>query len=335
MPKLSINLVTWNGANYLPLLFRSLRAQTYTDFEIVAIDNDSHDATAEILTKELATLGRPYRLHVNLENKGFVGGHNQALQASKSDYVLLLNQDIYLQPDCIEKLVALLEAESTAAAVAPRLMKWEWPDGFTDKVDSLGLKVFRNRRVVEIGAGERWVGGDLSVREVFGVSGALPVFRRVALQTVAFSDGTVFDESYHSYKEDVDLAWRLYSAGFRSFVVPEAVAYHDRSAAGGADLSDRAGIKNKQSQSFFIQYYSYKNHLATLYKNEYGQNFLLDFPWILWYELKKLVYFLVFNRRVLGAWKELWMVRKRMQKVRIKNKELRKIKWAQIRRWWG
>ncbi len=362
MSKVSINLVTWNGEKYLPYLFQSLRAQTYTDWELLVIDNVSTDSTVAVLKKELVNLSVPCRLIVNAVNSGFAGGHNQAWRQSSGELVLLLNQDIYLEPDSLKLLVATMDSQPRAAAVTPRLMKWNFPEEFTDTIDSLGLKVFRSRRVVERGAGEEWngtprdptlalplkreeyiasplfkegSGGGLnSITEVFGVSGALPMFRRVSLQQVLFANGDLFDETYHSYKEDVDLAWRLRLVGFSSYLVPGAIAYHDRTASGLRDTGDRTAAANKHQQSFFVQYYSYKNHLATLYKNEHWQNFILDWPWILWYEVKKLAYFLLFNTSVLRGLGELWKGRERLMELRITNYELRKVSWREIRKWW-
>ena len=52
--KLSVHLVTWNGAKYIPYLFASLRAQTFRDWSLVVLDNDSKDDTVLLIEKELA-----------------------------------------------------------------------------------------------------------------------------------------------------------------------------------------------------------------------------------------------------------------------------------------
>jgi GT2 family glycosyltransferase len=188
--------------------------------------------------------------------------------------------------------------------------------------------------VVEIGAGQKW---DKSLQArlmpVFGVSGALPLFRRSALQATILPSGQVFDESYVMYKEDVDLAFRLRQAGFKACVVEQTVAYHDRTAHHGSNLSDFSALKGKRQQSDFIAYHSYKNHLATLYTNEYFQNFILDFPFIVWYEIKKFGYFLLFNPSILkGLW-QLWKARKELRKKRAAVKIARKVSGKELRRW--
>lgn len=342
--KLSINLVTWNGAKYMPYLFDSLRKQTYTDWTLLVIDNNSGDGTVELIKKELSNFGVQYKFIENKTNLGFAGGHNQAFKESDTEYILLLNQDMYLTPDCLEKMVKFLDENPKVAAVSPRLMKWNFaesgdlPKSFTNQIDALGLKVFRSRRVVEQFIKQTWKGNlenklPTNQLEVFGISGALPMYRRSAIKQILLPDGQMFDESYHSYKEDVDLAFRLCAHGDKAYVLLDTVAYHDRAGAGPKEMADTAAVENKKKQSELVKYHSYKNHLATLYKNEYWQNFILDFPWILWYELKKFVYFFLFDRRVLSGLKEIF--NKDLAQKRRLIKSLRKIGWQEMRQWWN
>ncbi|KKQ27286.1 MAG: Glycosyl transferase family protein [Candidatus Magasanikbacteria bacterium GW2011_GWC2_37_14] len=401
--KLAIHLLTWNGNKYIPYLFDSLRKQTFNNYKLIILDNASTDDTVEKIKIELQNFPVEYELIINKENKGFAGGHNQLIVDCKTEYVLLLNQDMFLMPDCLEKLVEFMNSSSEVAVVSPRLMKWDfscpsltkrgWPTGreslpefgqtsatpsacldgmsgrptpswkegdieksFTNQIDTLGLKVLRNRRVVELNAGEDWSSchceeadkkadeaipmkqGIATSRsgvtrndsaEVFGVSGALPMFRKSVIDEIG-----LFDETYGSYKEDVDLAYRLRLAGHKAYVLLNAVAYHDRSAAGPENLGDSIAIANKKQQSSWVKYHSYKNHLMTLIKNEYWQNYLLDLPFIKWYELKKFVYFLLFDRQVLKGLGELYKNFDQLKIKRKKIKEIRRVSWREMRKWW-
>ncbi|TAN32674.1 glycosyltransferase family 2 protein [Patescibacteria group bacterium] len=345
MTKLSVHLVAWNGAKYIPHLFESLRKQTFKDWFLLVIDNGSEDNAVELIEKELANFAQPHRLIKNKENIGFAAGHNQAFRETESEYFLPLNEDMYLAPDCLEKMVLFMEQNSDAAAVAPRLMRWNFPTAFSTQVDALGMKILRNHRVVEQYTRREWSEayelvknkiisrGNERVLEVFGVSGAFPLLRRSAIKEILL-EGQIFDESYHSYKEDVDFALRLASAGHKSFVLPDAVAYHDRTGAGPAELSDAAALANKKKQPPHVRYHSYKNHLMSLYKNEYWQNFTLDFPFILWYEIKKFVYYLFAEPKVLTGLAEIWRARRGLRQKRKIIKSLRKIDWREMRRWW-
>ncbi|MBI5222754.1 MAG: glycosyltransferase family 2 protein [Candidatus Magasanikbacteria bacterium] len=326
--KLSVHLVTWNGEKYISLLFDSLKKQTFKDWKLVILDNASGDNTVEKIKVELQDFPFEHELIINSENRGFAGGHTQLYKSCTNNYFLIINQDLYLEGDCIEKMVKFMDEHSDAAALAPRVMKWDFIENrFTHIVDSLGLEIFRSRRVVEINEGEEYQDKHKESDFVFGVSGAIVLFRKEAIDAVGF-----LDESFQSYKEDVDLAFRLNSAGWKSVVLYDAVAYHDRSAAGPKERGDWSAVENKQKQSVWVKYHSYKNHLMTLYKNEYWQNFLLDFLWILWYELKKLAYFVVFDRRVLRGLGEIWRLRKELRDKRREIRDKRKVGWREMRK---
>ncbi|OGH73864.1 MAG: hypothetical protein A3C90_01310 [Candidatus Magasanikbacteria bacterium RIFCSPHIGHO2_02_FULL_51_14] len=356
--KLHVHLVTWNGAKYIPYLFESLRRQTFRDWELFVLDNASSDGTVEKIKLETRNSKLEtgdslvfVTLIESRSNTGFAGGHNLLFQETRNkkqetnEYILLLNQDMYLYKTCFERLVEFMDKYAEVGSATPLLLKWEFGKivtgfdaSFTDVIDSLGLRVDRNRRVREMFSGYRvddllkCLKGNLG--EIFGVSGALPIYRRKALEDAAFSDGTIFDESYHAYKEDVDLAFRLQSAGWKSRAALSAIALHDRSAAGPEDPTDQSAAKNKKQQSKWVRYHSYKNHLMTLYKNEYWQNVLLDFPWIFWYEWKKFVWFFLFDRKVLGGLKEIWKMRGAVRNKKQETRNKRKVRWREMRKWW-
>jgi hypothetical protein len=73
----------------------------------------------------------------------------------------------------------------------------------------------------------------------------------------------------------------------------------------------------------------------TIYKNEYWQNFILDFPFILWYELKKWLWFLLFDWQVLKGHREIWKARKILKKKRRAIINKRKVSWKEMRKWWN
>ena len=345
--KLSVHLVTWNGAKYVPYLFDSLRKQIFLDWHLLVIDNNSQDGMVDLMNKELQNFPVKFEVIENNTNLGFAGGHTMAFKKTDDEYLLLLNQDMYLAPDCLAVMVRFLDEHPEAAAVAPRLMKWNFNEAhnnlrssFTDQIDALGLKVFRNRRVIEQYTQHTW--SEISqkllsngpVQRVFGVSGAFPAFRRSAINQILLPNGDMLDQSYGSYKEDVDLAYRLASSGFEAYVLLDTISYHDRSAAGPKESDDVSASANKKTQSEWVKYHSYKNHLMTLYKNEYWQNLILDLPWILWYELKKFVYLLIVDRKVLIGLKEVWKLREDLSQKRKFIKSTRKLNWREMRNLW-
>lgn len=361
MFKLSVNLVVYNGEQYLPFLIDSLKRQTFKDWELVIFDNGSVDNTIAVAEKELVGSGINYRLIRHDKNIGFSSGHNLVFQQTQSTYVLLQNVDMYLMPDTFERMVNFLDAHPETAAVAPRLMRWDYAKsgealrhgvemdhsakaGFTTQVDAIGIRLFRNRRAVEWLTREEWSVQSSNkfiqnlysknVCEVFGVSGALPMYRRNILEKVLLPVNNLFDPTYHSYKEDLDLAYRLRNAGYLSYVLLDTVAYHDRTGAGPREMGDVAALKNKKFQSYYVIFHSYKNHLRTLYKNEYAQNVWRDWPFIFWYEFKKFGFFLLTKPSVvINGWYEIVKHFAYLKSARKSVVASRRMHWAGIRRW--
>lgn len=339
MARVAVHLVTWNGEKYIPWLFQSLRAQTYSNIIFRILDNGSTDTTIESIEQELKNFPWPHQVIKNPVNSGFAGGHNQLFGMVQEEFVLLVNQDMYLEPGCIERLVGVLNSYPMVAAVTPRLMKWNFQDiaqqglvkSFSDQIDSLGLRVFRNRRFVEWRAGEKWHDIPEKNVEVFGVSGALPLYRTKALMVVADKEGNIFDPWFGSYKEDVDLAWRLQKAGWSAMVATGGVAYHHRAAAMPKfGLHDVAALLNKFQQPNYVRYLSYRNHLLMLFKNEEPANFWQDAPWIVWYELKKFIALLISCPSVLcKSWWFIWQHRGelRMRRCQAGDKKLVLSRW--------
>lgn len=315
MKPIIIQLVTWNGAKYIPFLFKSLREQKFVDWELFVLDNGSTDGTVALITEELRSLKQKATLIEKKENIGFAPGHNELFRQSISQakYVVLLNQDMNLNSDFLDKLFYFAESHSDVGAVSGRLMKWAFPEK-TNIIDSLGICAFKNHRFVDMNGGIVWdsVDDDVEAVEVFGVSGALPMYRSEALQDVVL-EGEVFDEDFFSYKEDVDLAWRLRIAGWTAFSVMDAVTFHDRSASGPSDLSDTSAIKNRKKKSGLANFYSYRNHILMLIKNYHCAGGASVFLQIMWYELKKAVYLCITDTKVFfGGWRDIIRLYSRM-----------------------
>src|SRR3989339_561244 len=116
--KLTISLVVYNGGKYLPLLFASLKKQTHQNFELIILDNNSTDNTKEIIHNIwknneglINCSGATYKLYLieNKKNIGFASGHNEIFKNSNSEYFLVLNQDVYLESGCLDKLINFLD----------------------------------------------------------------------------------------------------------------------------------------------------------------------------------------------------------------------------------
>ncbi|MFA6551672.1 MAG: glycosyltransferase family 2 protein [Patescibacteria group bacterium] len=327
--KITISLLIYNGAGYLPFCLTSLFSQSDQNWELVILDNGSNDNSGVVAAEICGRRENVKILPPESKNIGFAAGHNKIIKTCRSEFILLLNQDIILEPDYISKLREFMENNPRIGASAGKILRWNFKyapkltnAGKTDIIDTAGLRPSRAFKIIDIGAGDKDNGQYDDIKEVFGVSGCLPLYRVNALAAAEY-----LDERFFSYKEDVDLAFRLQAAGWRAFCVGGAVAYHDRSIFGSEAAGELGVISRRQSRSDFANYFSYRNQLFLLIKNLAAVDFVHYGVFIFWYELKKFFYILLFEQRSLSAWLEVFK-----QWPQLLN-ERKKIKPKSVRKW--
>lgn len=333
LPKLSINLVVHNGEKYLPFCLSSLRAQTFHDFELKVINNGSSDKSLDCIAEifpQLKVISYDY-------NIGFAKAHNHLISWSKNPFIMILNQDVILEPGFLQIIISFFESNLEASACMGKILRWNSDKNRKTKIiDSLGLRIFKNHSAADVMQGQEDDDCEKENKEIFGVSGAAAVFKKEALEKTKVRIGArgmekheYFDEDFFSYKEDVDLAYRIKISGQKAFLIPSAVAYHQRSVSKEA----RWQIARKK-RPCGINVYSYKNHLHAIVKNEFFKNIIRFFLPILFYETKKVVYFLFFERQTLKGVK---MFYKELPKMLVKRKFIRKnikkIKAKELAKW--
>ncbi len=327
MMNVAVNIVTWNGKEFLPFLLQSLRDQTVQPKRILVIDNGSIDGTLELL-REWPTI------HVlrNNRNLGFAHAHNQGISLSDAEAVLIVNQDLILDSRCIERLVASLERDPTLGSVCPLIYRFSFSNDevrtpiMSDTVDAAGLSIKRSRQAVNRGEGTKHVQFP---PQTFGAPGVLALYRKDALNDVAWNH-EYFDDDFFAYKEDVDLAWRLRWAGWSCAYVESARAYHYRSVAHHNDSFIKV-LRERPSRSPLYRTLSYRNHVLTMYKNETWRTFLPHIHLILAYEFQRFAYLLLREWRTLSAIPQILRLIPRMADKRKTIARQRRVAPAVIR----
>lgn len=281
MPSISLVIINYNAKHLLPACIESINAQTHDEKNIIIIDNDSTDGSCEYAQEKF-----PKATTVcNNKNLGYAAAANQGIILSKSDYVMILNADIKFEPDYVERCLAKMEADPQIGVIGGKLYKYNFKnDHKTNFIDTAGLFCYRNRRVIDDGQGLPDKGQFDEEKEVFGISGACPIYRRKALDDIKVFD-EYFDNDFFMYKEDIDVSWRLRLRGWKCWYLPTAVAHHGRGTGVLKRFSHLEVLKNRSKLNKFQKYHSYKNQRLMQLKNEYLSGFLRDFFPIIWREI--------------------------------------------------
>jgi len=119
LPLVSICIPTYNGAQFIAEAIDSAMAQTYSNVEIVVSDDASVDDTLEIINAYRAKTNIPIHIHQHQPN-GIGANWNHCIKKAKGTFIKFLFQDDVLLPDCISKMVQVMEADKSVAIVASK-----------------------------------------------------------------------------------------------------------------------------------------------------------------------------------------------------------------------
>ena len=230
-------------AEYLPKVVATLP----DGVRLTVADNGSEDDSPVWLAENYPEVERL----VLDRNYGYAGGYRRALEMLSDDVFILLNSDVAPAEGWVESLVAPF-ADERVAAVAPKILsvaepqRFEYAGASGGFIDLFGYPFCRGRILATVEYDE---GQYDSPRSVFWASGACLAVRATALREVGS-----LDEHFFAHMEEIDLCWRLWSAGWRVMVEPRSVVYH----LGGGTLPNNSPRK---------LYLNFRNSLVMMYKN--------------------------------------------------------------------
>ena len=221
--KVTIIIPNYNGAKFLRPCLDSLRRQNFQEFETLVVDNASADESLAVLKEypEVSVLSME-------RNEGFSGGVNAGIRASKTPYVILLNNDTEADPDYVGELLKAIERRKRIFSVSSRMIQMYRRDRMDDGGDMYSLLGWAYQRGVD--------------RPLEEYGKACPVFTACAGAAIyrreVFSEIGYFDEMHFAYLEDIDIGYRARIYGYENWYCPTAMVYHVGSGTSGSKYND-------------------------------------------------------------------------------------------------
>lgn len=250
----SVIIPNWNGKKLLKVCLRSLKNQSFKDFEVILVDNGSSDGSLEYVKRYFSQIKT-----ITLDkNYGFAKAVNEGIKRSLSKYIVLINNDTEVDKNCLHFLTEAARKHSEVGFVAAKMLNFYE----RDIIDSAGDYIDVSGHAQNIGLGEK--DGPKFEKEgyVFLATGGGGLFKREVFDKVG-----LFDEDYFAYFEDVDLCLRAQFAGFKGWFEPRAKIYHIHKATAS---------KMKP----FMEYLQFRNLTQTIIKDFPAGLLKKNFNWL-------------------------------------------------------
>lgn len=209
----SIIVVNFNGMPHIEACISSVLGQTYSNFEVIVIDNHSTDGSLDYVRCRFPNL----KIVANERNLGYAGGINRGLKHTTGEYIAPLNIDTEVDQNWLANMVRFLAENPKVGAVTPKTLLFH----DRNKINTLGLNI----HITGIGFA-RALNRESSKNtghpfKVAGVSGCSYLIRREILEQI----GGINEECF-MYYDDIDLSWVINLLGYDMYCIPDAIVYH-------------------------------------------------------------------------------------------------------------
>ena len=248
MKKATIIIPNYNGLKFMEMCMSALEKQTCKDFESLVVDNGSTDGSVEWLKEnEIPSIFLP-------ENTGFSGAVNVGIKASKTPFVILLNNDTEAKEGYVEALIREIERSPKIFSVSPKMIQLYHKELMDDGGDMYSIMGW---------AYQRGVGQEIErynrACNVFSACAGAAIYRREVFEEIGY-----FDEMHFAYLEDIDVGYRAKIAGYYNRYCPSAEIYHVGSGTSGSKYNE------------FKVRLAARNNVYLNYKNMPGWQLLLN-----------------------------------------------------------
>ncbi len=265
LKKATVVIPNYNGKHFLEPCMEALRAQKCRDFKVLVIDNASTDGSVEYLRENYPEA----EIAVMKENLGFSGGVNEGIRRSKTEYVILLNNDTAVEPDYVGELIKAADRDKRIFSVSAKMVCMHQPEKMDDAGDLYTIMGWSAQKGIDRPANKY----D-KASPIFTSCAGAGLYRRKVFDKIG-----LFDEMHFAYLEDVDVGYRARLYGYTNVYAPKAVCRHVGSGTSGSKYN-----------SFKVKLAA-RNSIYVIYKNMAAWQIIVNAPAILLGFIIKLVFF--------------------------------------------
>jgi len=211
-PLVSIIILNYNAGQILLDCFESVIKTNYDNFEIIIVDNASEDKSYRKCKEKFERT----RIIENEKNLGYCEGNNIGIREAKGDYIVILNPDTIVEPNCIRELIFAHE-KLGEGLYQPKILSLNEKQvlqstGNMIHVFGFGFAKDKGRKDEEVGE---------EIKKIGYASGTCLFTSKSVLEKVGLLDSFLF-----LYHDDLDLGWRASQIGINSYYVPKSKIYH-------------------------------------------------------------------------------------------------------------
>ena len=225
MAKTTVIIPNWNGKEYLKDCLSSVTCQEGDTPDIILVDNGSKDGSVSFVKENFPMV----RLIEFQENTGFCKAVNAGIQASETEFVLLLNNDTKADKYFLQHLEQRIGQSEKIFSVSGKLLSMKEPE----LVDDAGDYYCALGWAYAWGKGKKDCDSYSHTKKIFAACGGAAIYRRKIFEEIGF-----FDEEHFAYLEDIDIGYRAKIYGYHNVFEPSAIIYHAGSAASGSKYNE-------------------------------------------------------------------------------------------------
>ncbi len=269
--KLSIIIVNYNTYALTKQTIESVINEKHPfNYEILLVDNASSDGSIEQLQEDFKNQEDYIHIIINSENLGFGKANNIGMIMAKGEYILLLNSDTLVGEGCLEVCLSYMENNKEIGALGCKVIL---EDGSLDHACKRGFPTPKaslyyflkldKKDPIKYGLYDALHLGEDEIGEVDALMGAFMLMPKAVLEEVE-----LFDEDFFMYGEDIDLCYRIKSAGYKIVYYPEKYIIHYK---GGSSKKRRTKVIYDFHQAMWI-----------FYKKHYYKKYNLGITLLVW-----------------------------------------------------